>query len=128
MLPGWSWDPLADAWEARYAQLADYVTRCGTSRAPQSGDADEGVLGRWVQKQRNNFAAGKLSSEQIKRLEALPDWRWSRFKAGARSKRLSDDEKREFRRRAASGEPILELAAEFGIGRTTAYRLVGSDS
>ncbi|MGN7780481.1 Helicase associated domain protein [Mycolicibacterium sp. 22603] len=128
MLPGWSWDPLADAWEARYAQLADYVARYGTSRVPQSSDDDESVLGRWVQNQRNNFAAGKLSREQINRLEVLPDWRWSRFKAGVRSKRLNDDEKRQFRRRVASGEPILELAAEFGIGRTTAYRLVESDS
>lgn len=127
MLPGWSWDPLTDSWEARYAQLSEYVTKYGTSRVPQTGPADEGVLGRWVQTQRSNFAAGKLTREQIERLEVLPDWRWSRFEAGVRSKRLTDDEKGTFRRRAASGEPILQLAAEFGIGRTTAYRLAGGD-
>jgi superfamily II DNA or RNA helicase len=123
-LPGWSWNPLADAWEERYAQLLGYIDEHGTSRVPQAYTADGGVLGRWVQKQRSMFASGRLSQERIKRLENLPDWRWSRYESGKKSKHLSGDEKTEFRRLAGEGAAVSELAEQFGIGTTTAYRLI----
>ncbi len=78
-LPGWSWDPGADAWEEHFVQVLDYVKKYGTSRVPQHYKVDGFRLGGWVQKQRNNFAAGKLSEDRQRRLEELPKWRWSRW-------------------------------------------------
>lgn len=70
--------PVADAWEEHYAQLLEYVAEYGTSRVPQSYKIDGFRLGGWLQKQRNNYAAGKLSADRQRRLEELPKWRWSR--------------------------------------------------
>lgn len=46
-------------------------------------DVEKGVtfgkdfpLGRWVAEMRRRHAAGKLSGEQVDRLESLPGWRW----------------------------------------------------
>ena len=127
-LPGWSWEPLAEAWEQHYQELLDYVAKQGTSRVPQSHTIKGFRLGGWVQKQRSGYRKGRLNENQQHRLESLPDWRWGRFEDGARSKRLSGDEKADLRRLAAAGTPIPELAAKFGIGRSTAHRLATSDS
>ncbi|AQT81508.1 helicase [Mycolicibacterium litorale] len=78
-LPGWSWDPLADAWEERYSQLLEYVKEYGTSRVPQTHTVSGFRLGAWVQKQRSSYAKGVLSQPRQRRLEELPGWRWSRY-------------------------------------------------
>jgi DNA invertase Pin-like site-specific DNA recombinase len=39
---------------------------------------------------------------------------------------LTADRKDQLRRLAATGEPVRELAAAFGIGRATAYRYLAS--
>jgi hypothetical protein len=77
-LPGWSWDPGAEVWEEHYTQLLDFVTEYGTSRVPQTCLVGGFRLGGWVQKQRTNYAAGKLTEDRQRRLEKLPEWRWSR--------------------------------------------------
>ena len=78
-LTGWSWDPLADAWDGNYGRLLDYVKTHGTSRVPPKYTVDGFRLGAWVQKQRSVYAAGRLGLERQHRLEALPKWRWSRY-------------------------------------------------
>jgi superfamily II DNA or RNA helicase len=127
-LPGWSWEPGADAWEEHFVQVLDYVKKYGTSRVPQQYKVDGFRLGGWVQKQRNNFAEGKLSADRQRRLQELPEWRWSRWAAKTRPTRLTAESRAELRRLAATGRPVRELAAAFGIGRSTAHRLLASDS
>ncbi|MDV3136820.1 Helicase associated domain protein, partial [Mycobacterium sp. 29Ha] len=131
-LPGWSWEPLAEAWDKHYRELLDYVAEHGTARIHQSYKLRDGFrIGGWVQKQRNKYAAGKLSEDRQRLLESLPEWRWSRWEDDTKSRRmrrLTADEKAKFRRLAAAGRPVLELAAEFGIGRSTAHRLAASES
>ena len=78
-LPGWSWSLRADEWEEHYVQLLDYIKQYGTSRVPQQYKVEGFRLGGWVQKQRNDFAAGKLSADRQRRLEKLSEWRWSRW-------------------------------------------------
>ena len=42
--------------------------------------------------------------------------------------KLSPDRQEQLRRLAATGEPVRELAAAFGIGRATAYRYLARKS
>jgi superfamily II DNA or RNA helicase len=74
-LPGWTWDPLADAWEEGYRHLKEYSEITGDCRAPQSYRAADGYgLGHWVLHRRNS--RDKLSGERRQRLEALAGWPW----------------------------------------------------
>ena len=72
-LPGWTWDPTAEQWEAGFITLLDYVKRHGTARVPFSA---EGV-GRWVGLQRANKLSGKLDAGRQRRLQELPGWTWA---------------------------------------------------
>ena len=71
--------------------LLDYTTRVGTSRVP-SGYVEGGEykLGNWVANQRAFYRRGKLTPEQVTRLEALPEWAWSLPK-GPRPRSSTDD-------------------------------------
>jgi len=79
-LPGWSWQPHAEAWEDMYAALVAFVRREGHARVPKthveiSGSDDEAVgLGAWVSRQRRLLAAGRLTPHQARRLSELPGW------------------------------------------------------
>jgi helicase associated protein len=76
-LSGWTWTPFTDQWEQGFSVLLDYTTRVGTSRVSR-GHVEGGYeLGNWVGNQRAFYGRGKLSPEQVSRLEALPDWAWS---------------------------------------------------
>lgn len=79
-LRGWSWDPHGAAWERGFAHLLRFVEHEGHSAAPSTEVEDSFQLGRWVQKQRQAFQRGRLASERICRLEALPGWVWSSHK------------------------------------------------
>lgn len=66
-LPGWSWDPGADAWEEHYVQLLDYVKQYGTSRVPQQ------YQGRWFPSRRMGAeAAQQLRRRQAQRRPSAP--------------------------------------------------------
>jgi superfamily II DNA or RNA helicase len=75
-LPGWSWDPYADAWEQGFTRLCAYAAREGHTRVPRRY-AENGVnLGDWVGNQRASHRRGELSPERIAQLETLPGWTW----------------------------------------------------
>jgi superfamily II DNA or RNA helicase len=77
-IPGWSWDPRADAWERGFDAVRAF--RAKHKRWPvKEVVGEEGVLGTWICRQRQAWKKGKLSSERIKRLEGLPDWSWDPF-------------------------------------------------
>ena len=75
-LPGWVWDLREAAWEDGFSRLLQYVEREGHARVPTFHKEKGFSLGGWVRNVRSNFAAGRLSPEQRKRLEALPGWVW----------------------------------------------------
>ena len=66
---GFSWDPLAEAWETKFAALERFKQREGHVR-PVSTHKEAGLnLAQWVIAQRAN--KGKLSPERIARLDKL---------------------------------------------------------
>jgi hypothetical protein len=48
----------------------------GSRRVPRSYTEGDFGLGPWVNKQRAAFKNGKLDSDRVARLEALPGWSW----------------------------------------------------
>jgi superfamily II DNA or RNA helicase len=77
-LPGWTWDPNADAWERGFAHLEAYSKAEGHCRIPQDHETEEGFrLWVWVTTQRANRNEMPLGRRQ--RLEALPRWTWDPY-------------------------------------------------
>lgn len=76
-LPGWTWNQVTDRWERAYEQLQMFAQREGHCLI--RGDHVEGglKLGNWVGNQRAFYQRGKLTSDRIVRLEAVPGWAWS---------------------------------------------------
>ena len=75
MLPGWSWDLLADNWEEAFSCLIMFVEQEGHARVPGSFKTEQGFkLGQWVSSVR--VRRNKLGKERIDRLEALEGWVW----------------------------------------------------
>lgn len=60
------------------------------------------------------------------RRAASRESRRSRQLPATKPPKLSPDRQDQLRRLAATGEPVRELAAAFGIGRATAYRYLGA--
>ncbi len=69
-LPGWSWE--TTMWHRSFREYAAHLEEA--ERAP----ARETPLYRWACRQRNLYAAGKLTAAQISQLEGLPGWTWNR--------------------------------------------------
>lgn len=69
-LPGWSWE--TTMWGRSFSEYAAHLEEAG--RAPTRGTS----LYRWARRQRNLYAAGKLTAVQISQLEGLPGWTWNR--------------------------------------------------
>ena len=75
-LPGWSWDPFADAWERNFAALEEFARREGHTRVSRSALVSGRELGRWADKQRRARARGALGADKVTLLESLPGWSW----------------------------------------------------
>ncbi|MDG3017239.1 helicase associated domain-containing protein [Speluncibacter jeojiensis] len=75
-VPGWSWDPLADAWAAHYSAARAFAAREGHARIPADHFEGHIKLGQWVTVQRQ--AREQMIPERRIALEALPDWSWDR--------------------------------------------------
>lgn len=61
----------------------------------------------------------RASSRQSRRARSLP---------ATKPPKLSPERQEQLRRLAATGEPVGELAAAFGIGRATAYRYIAQNA
>ena len=75
-LPGWTWDPYADAWEKAFARLQAYAEQKGDTDVPLGYKDGVYKLGRWVALQRSLFAEGSLDAGRRHRLQELPGWTW----------------------------------------------------
>jgi len=75
-LPGWSWSPQQDAWDAVFQVLATYAEQTGDPRPARSARCSGVALGEWVMRQHQQHAGGRLSSERTAALESLSGWAW----------------------------------------------------
>ena len=74
-LPNWVWDPHADSWEIGFTHIIKFANQNGHARVPDKFKTEDRYgLGRWVTHQR--AVQKRLTQDQIKRLEKLPDWSW----------------------------------------------------
>ncbi len=84
-LPGWLWRapigriarPMSATTLARgLGPLHAFVAREGHARVPRRAIEDGFAIGQWVGSRRLDYHAGRLTTEQIAVLEALPGWSW----------------------------------------------------
>ncbi len=74
---GFTWNPLADAFENGCKQTVKYKEQNGTPNAPiKYISLDKFKLGNWQSDIRTSFKNGRLSPDRIKRLEAI-GFKWS---------------------------------------------------
>ncbi|MDA9076221.1 helicase associated domain-containing protein, partial [Burkholderiaceae bacterium] len=75
---GWSWHPHRDEWEQAFNALQKYQLHVGDASPLASYvDPDGFRLGFWVVNQR--VRKGRLSEDQVQRLQQLPGWVWDTF-------------------------------------------------
>ncbi len=72
-IPGWVPHAREARWETAFAHLLAFTEREKHALVPLNYEADGFKLGAWVVRQR---AAKGLSSDRVRRLEALPKWSW----------------------------------------------------
>jgi len=79
--PGWTWDPLADAYlhnlQRKFEALDSFVAREGHSRVPDKHVEDGLKLGSAVGEWRMKYRASKLAPEIVLRLQSYPGWTWN---------------------------------------------------
>jgi len=82
-VPGWEWSPesvFAGNFPRGLAALVQYAEREGHARVPQSHvetfEGAEHPLGSWVKARRETFKKGRMPSDRIGPLEAVPGWEW----------------------------------------------------
>ncbi|MBX7433783.1 Helicase associated domain protein [Mycobacterium sp. Y57] len=76
-LPGWTWDPFADQWEAGFNALMQYIDQHGPQSVPQRCEVDGFSLGTWASQQRAKRANGTIDPDRERRLGAVPGWSWN---------------------------------------------------
>lgn len=74
-VPGWSWEPLEDAWETRLAELSTYARRHHHAGRPLR--LPTGPLGDWATGQRMAHSRGRLRDDRVAALGRVPGWSWS---------------------------------------------------
>lgn len=75
-LPGWSWNPVADAFNRRLALLLRVVERTGSAYVPVNHVEDGVALGGWVRGMQSNRT--RATDGQRQALDGLPGWSWDR--------------------------------------------------
>jgi len=81
-LPGWSWNPQADAWHDAFTRVNMWIAEHGTLPKQGGDDAAEASLAKWVNNQRQAALNGSLTEPRAAALESLPGWRWNLQTAG----------------------------------------------
>jgi superfamily II DNA or RNA helicase len=76
-LPGWSWDAKNEGWERNFSYLERFVEQEGHARVPSDYELAGFQVGGWVVGQRRAYLKGRLPSDRIERLKALPGWIWA---------------------------------------------------
>lgn len=74
VLPGWTWDPGQDDWDAAYSLLVTFAAREGHARVGQDHEEEGFALGRWTVRQRRQRET--MPIDRSERLEAVVGWSW----------------------------------------------------
>jgi hypothetical protein len=70
-LPGWSWDPLAEAWEEQRVLAMELFEKTGSILPPKLESERDKVLAAWIQVQKRVLKAGKMPDHRKKLLEPI---------------------------------------------------------
>lgn len=73
-IPGWTWDPNAERFDAKCRDLATYQATFGDCYP--SEESQWLTLHHWTNKQRMIYRDGRMLEERRLRLEAVPGWTW----------------------------------------------------
>lgn len=77
-LPGWTWSVNTTKWETGYNHMTAYGEEHGHTAVPYKYKTADGYpLGHWSRRQRVSYKNRSLNEDQIRRLKALPGWRWT---------------------------------------------------
>ena len=69
---GFAWSVTDSAWENAFVALCEYKDKYGSMNVPADYITAQGMkLRSWIGNQRNRFRKGKLSSQQIEKLESI---------------------------------------------------------
>ena len=107
--------------------IADLGERRITLRAIREGIDAATPTGRAVAATMATLAELELELGRERRAASRESRRARRLPA-TKPPKLTAERQEELRRPAATGEPVRELAAAFGIGRSTAYRYLSHQS
>lgn len=81
---GWSWSPDRDNWNRIYNEIHALCKTTPLRNIERSRDDKKiSPYAAWISAQKRNYASSesgyrRLSSEEIEKLERLPDWSWNR--------------------------------------------------
>lgn len=76
-VPGWSWQPKADAWQDGYDAAVAFTAREGHACVPRGHMEGNYPAGAWVGEQRDRHRRGVLEPDRTQALESLPGWSWA---------------------------------------------------
>src|SRR5262249_45227322 len=76
-VPGWAWQVSENSWGSAFSRIQAFARGHGHARVPQQyQEADGFYLGAWVQRQREERAAGRLLPARAVQLASVPGWTW----------------------------------------------------
>ncbi|MGB3355536.1 MAG: recombinase family protein [Mycobacterium sp.] len=98
-------------------QIMLRTLREGVDTATPAGRAVAAIMATLAELELELGRERRAASRQSRRSRKLP---------ATKPPKLSPERQQQLRRLAATGEPVTELAAAFGIGRATAYRYLAN--
>jgi DNA invertase Pin-like site-specific DNA recombinase len=107
---------IADLGERRIILLA---LREGVDTATPTGRAVAAIMASLAELELELGRERRAASRESRRTRQLP---------ATKPPKLNADRQQQLKRLAATGEPVRELAAAFGIGRATAYRYLSKQA
>lgn len=99
-------------------QILLRTLREGVDTATPAGRAVAAIMATLAELELELGRERRAASRQSRRSRQLP---------ATKPTKLGPDRQEQLRRLAATGEPVTELAAAFGIGRATAYRYLANN-
>jgi superfamily II DNA or RNA helicase len=78
-IPGWKWNVFSDKWNKKFNSLKSFYLKNNKYPSQNSKDKEEKSLGMWIgtqKKSKKGQGTCKLTPDQIKQLETLPNWKW----------------------------------------------------